>query len=147
MWVCNAAWCQSGNLSIVLFQRNFVGKEEKQSTLNSAYDLLMFQSFYAVDKIATRLHTLEVSLWKILVKSTMHLNTLTLQAYNATNMSALICGNTQNNTDAYNICDKNSISAPDNLSMMQGHNSLIIGKPQMFIIASTLTVSKKPRIW
>jgi hypothetical protein len=49
-------------------------------------------------------------------------------AYNATNMSALICGNTKNNTDSLNICDVNSISAPDNLSMMRGHNSLIIGE-------------------
>ena len=50
-------------------------------------------------------------------------------AYNATNMSALLCGNTKNNTDALNLCDLNSISAPDNLSMMRGHNSLIIGEP------------------
>ena len=50
------------------------------------------------------------------------------ESYNATNMSALLCGNTKNNTDAYNICDKSTISAPDNLSMMRGHNSLIIGK-------------------
>jgi len=54
-------------------------------------------------------------------------------AYNATDigfrdMSALICGNTKNNTDALDLCDISATSAPDNLAMMRGHNSLVIGE-------------------
>ena len=48
--------------------------------------------------------------------------------YVATQMYALICGNTKNNTDKDNKCDINSIAAPDNLSMMRGHNQMIIGE-------------------
>ncbi|KAL3138685.1 hypothetical protein ABBQ32_006440 [Trebouxia sp. C0010 RCD-2024] len=48
--------------------------------------------------------------------------------YVATQMYSLICGNTKNNTDKDNKCDINSIAAPDNLSMMRGHNQMIIGE-------------------
>ena len=43
-------------------------------------------------------------------------------------MYALVCGNTKTNVDKDNTCDIQAISSPDNLSMMQGHNELIIGE-------------------
>lgn len=46
----------------------------------------------------------------------------------ATQMYSLICGNNVTNTDRDNKCDINSIAAPDNLSMMRGHNQMIIGE-------------------
>ena len=46
----------------------------------------------------------------------------------ATQMYSLICGNNVTNTDKDNKCDINSIAAPDNLSMMRGHNQMIIGE-------------------
>ena len=46
----------------------------------------------------------------------------------ATQMYSLICGNNVTNTDIDNKCDINSIAAPDNLSMMRGHNQMIIGE-------------------
>ncbi|KAK9812078.1 hypothetical protein WJX73_003548 [Symbiochloris irregularis] len=50
------------------------------------------------------------------------------ESYMATTMYPLICGNNRTNTDANNKCDINSISAPDNIAMLQGHNELIIGE-------------------
>lgn len=46
----------------------------------------------------------------------------------ATAMYPLICGNNRTNIDANNKCDITSISAPDNIAMLQGHNELIIGE-------------------
>ena len=46
----------------------------------------------------------------------------------ATQMYSLICGNNVTNTDKDNKCDISSIAAPDNLSMMRGHNQMIIGE-------------------
>ena len=46
----------------------------------------------------------------------------------ATQMYSLICGNNVTNIDKDNKCDINSIAAPDNLSMMRGHNQMIIGE-------------------
>ena len=43
-------------------------------------------------------------------------------------MYSLLCGNTKTNVDRENTCDIKAISSPDNLSMMQGHNELIIGE-------------------
>jgi hypothetical protein len=45
----------------------------------------------------------------------------------ATNMSTLVCGNMDKNTDEFNACDKNSISGPDNVAYVLGHDGLVIG--------------------
>jgi hypothetical protein len=45
----------------------------------------------------------------------------------ATNMYALVCGNTKTNTDEFNSCDKESISGPDNVAYVLGHDGLVVG--------------------
>lgn len=47
--------------------------------------------------------------------------------YMATNMVALVCGNSDMNTDEFNACDKANIAGPDNVAYVLGHDALIIG--------------------
>ncbi|KAK9805169.1 hypothetical protein WJX72_003295 [[Myrmecia] bisecta] len=48
--------------------------------------------------------------------------------YTATNMTALICGDTKYGTNANNTCNVNEIANPDNVAFLTGHDQLIIGE-------------------
>ena len=58
--------------------------------------------------------------------------------YMATNMVALVCGNSNLNTDEFNTCDKSNIAGPDNVAYVLGHDALIIGARQAALILRAL---------